>query len=112
MKLTRYSEVQIIAILRQAEGGMPVAERCREQGMSNAPFYKWRARYGGMDASLISQMKAMEAEDRRLNRMFAALNVQADLLTGLTDANKTWGFGLCFVHMRNVKSQIWRLRST
>ena len=66
MKTNRYTEAQIIAILRQAEGGVPVAELCREHGMSNASFYKWRAKYGGMDASLISQMKAMEDENRRL----------------------------------------------
>ena len=60
MKTIRYTEAQIIAILRQAEGGVPVAELCREHGMSNASFYKWRAKYGGMDASLISQMKAVD----------------------------------------------------
>ena len=60
MKMTRYSEPQILAILRQAEGGVPVAELCREHGMSNASFYKWRAKYGGMDASMVSQMKAMD----------------------------------------------------
>ena len=59
MKMTRYSEPQILAILRPAEGGVPVAELCREHGMSNASFYKWRAKYGGMDASMVSQMKAM-----------------------------------------------------
>ena len=48
MKMTRYSEPQILAILRQAEGGVPVAELCREPGMSNASFYKWRSKYGGM----------------------------------------------------------------
>ena len=69
MKTSRYTEAQIIAILRQAEGGVPVAELCREHGMSNASFYKWRAKYGGMDASLISQMKAIEDENRRLKRM-------------------------------------------
>ena len=77
---SRYTEAQIIAILRQAEGGVPVAELCREHGMSNASFYKWRAKYGGMDASLISQMKAMEGENRRLKRMYADLSMQADLL--------------------------------
>ena len=60
MKTSRYTEAQIIAILRQAEGGVPVAGLCREHGMSSASFYKWRSNYGGMDASLISQMKAME----------------------------------------------------
>lgn len=80
MKTSRYSEAQILAILRRAEGGVPVAELCREHGMSNASFYKWRAKYGGMDASLISQMKAIEDENRRLKRMYADLSMQADLL--------------------------------
>ena len=80
MKTSRYTEAQIIAILRHAEGGVPVAELCREHGMSNASFYKWRAKYGGMDVSLISQMKAMEDENRRLKRMYADLSMQADLL--------------------------------
>ena len=80
MKMTRDSEPQILAILRQAEGGVPVAELCREHGMSNASFYKWRSKYGGMDASMVSQMKAMEEENRRLKRMYADLSMQADLL--------------------------------
>ena len=80
MKMTRYTEPQILAILRQAEGGVPVAELCREHGMSNASFYKWRAKYGGMDASMVSQMKAMEEENRRLKRMYADLSMQNDLL--------------------------------
>ena len=80
MKMTRYTEPQILAILRQAEGGVPVAELCREHGMSNASFYKWRAKYGGMDASMVSLMKTMEDENRRLKRMYADLSMQADLL--------------------------------
>jgi putative transposase len=80
MKMTRFNEPQILAILRQAEGGVPVAELCREHGMSTASFYKWRAKYGGMDASMISQMKSLEDENRRLKRMFADLSMQADLL--------------------------------
>ena len=80
MKTSRYTEGQILAILRQAEGGMPVAELCRAHGMSSATFYKWRAKYGGMDASQISQMKAIEDQNRRLKRMYADLSMQADLL--------------------------------
>lgn len=80
MKMTRFSEPQILAILRQAEGGVPVGELCREHGMSTASFYKWRAKYGGIDASMISQMKSLEDENRRLKRMFADLSMQADLL--------------------------------
>ena len=80
MKTSRYTEAQIIAILRQAEGGVPVSELCREHGMSDASFYKWRAKYGGMDASMVSQMKAMEEGNRRLKRMYVDLSMQNDLL--------------------------------
>ena len=80
MKTSRYTEPQILAILRQAEGGMPVAELCRAHGMSNASFYKWRATYGGMDASMIAQTKAIEDENRRLKKMFAELSMQNELL--------------------------------
>jgi putative transposase len=80
MKMTRYSEPQILAFLRQAEGGVPVSELCREHGMSNASFYKWRSKYGGMDASMISQMKALEDENRRLKKMYAEMSMQAELL--------------------------------
>ena len=65
MKTSRYTEARIIAILRQAEVGVPVADLCREHGMSSASFYKWRAKYGGMDASLISQMKAIDVKQHR-----------------------------------------------
>jgi putative transposase len=79
MKQSRYSELKILAILRQAEGGVPVAELCREHGMSDASFYKWRAKYGGMDASMVSSMKAMDDENRRLKKMFAELSMQNEL---------------------------------
>ena len=78
--MTRDSEPQILAILRQAEGGVPVSELCREHGMGNASFYKWRSKYGGMDASMISQMKALEDENRRLKKMYAEMSMQAELL--------------------------------
>jgi putative transposase len=80
MKMTRYSDLQILAILRQGEGGVPVCELCRKHGMSNASFYKWRSKYGGMDASMISQMKALEDENRRLKKMYAEMSMQAELL--------------------------------
>jgi putative transposase len=80
MKQSRYTEPQILAILRQADGGVPVAQLCREHGMSSASFYKWRAKYGGMDASMISQMKTVEEENRRLKKMFAELSMQNELL--------------------------------
>ena len=62
MKKSKYSDAQILSILKQAENGVPVADLCREHGMSWASFYKWRAKYGGMDASLISRMKALDEE--------------------------------------------------
>jgi putative transposase len=80
MKTSRYSEPQILSILRQADGGVPVPELCREHGMSSASFYKWRAKFGGMDASMISQMKSVEDENRRLKKMFAELSMQNELL--------------------------------
>lgn len=80
MKKTRFTEAQIIGILRQMENGVPVAELCREHGMSGATVYKWRAKYGGMDASLISEMKALAEENRRLKRMYADVSMQNDLL--------------------------------
>ena len=80
MKTSRFSETQILGILKQAEGGLPVPELCRQHGMSDASFYKWRARYGGMDASMIAEKKALEDENRRLKRMFADLAMQNELL--------------------------------
>ena len=65
---------------RAQQGGVPVAELCREHGMSTASFYKWRAKYGGMDASMIAQTKALEDENRRLKKMFAELSMQNELL--------------------------------
>ena len=80
MKNGRYSDAQINAILKQAEGGVPVSELCREHGMSRASFYKWRAKFGGMEASMISEMKDMAEENRRLKRMYAEMGMQNDLL--------------------------------
>ena len=80
MKTSRFNETQILGILKQAEGGLPVPELCRQHGMSDASFYKWRAKYGGMDASMIAEKKALEDENRRLKRMFADLAMQNELL--------------------------------
>lgn len=80
MKQKRFTETQIMQILKQAEGGEPVAHLCREHGMSSASFYKWRSKYGGMDASLISQMKAMAQENQRLKKIYAEMSLQNDLL--------------------------------
>jgi len=80
MKNGRFSDTQIMGILKQAEGGVPVTELCREHGMSSASFFKWRAKFGGMDASMVSQMKTTADENRRLKRMYAEMSMQNDLL--------------------------------
>jgi putative transposase len=69
-----------MGILKQVESDVPVSELCRDHGMSSASFYKWRAKFGGMDASMVSQMKAMADENRRLKRMYAEMSMQNDLL--------------------------------
>ena len=69
-----------MTILKQAENGVPVAELCCEHGMSSAIYYKWRAKFGGMDGSMIAEMKAMTEENRRLKRMYAEMSMQNDLL--------------------------------
>ena len=80
MKLSRFSDSQIIAILKQAEGGSPVPELCREHGMSSAAFYKWRSKFGGMDASLMSRLKELEEENRRLKKMYAEDRLKAEII--------------------------------
>lgn len=80
MKKSKFSDAQIFKILKQAESGVPVNELCREHGMSSASFYKWRSKYGGMDASMMSEMKALEEENRRLKRMYAEMSMQNEIL--------------------------------
>lgn len=80
MKKSRFSDSQILAILKQAEAGSPVSELCREHGMSSATFYKWRSKYGGMDASLMGRLKELEDENRRLKKMYAEERLKAELI--------------------------------
>ncbi len=79
MKTSRYSDSQIMAILKQNEAGVPVPDLCREHGMSSASFYKWRAKYGGMDASLMKRMKELEDENRRLKKMYIEEKLIAEI---------------------------------
>ena len=80
MKKSRFTDSQIIAILKQAEAGTPVAELCREHGISNATFYNWRSKPGGMDASLMKRMKELEEENRRLKKMYAEERLKAEIV--------------------------------
>ncbi|WP_372760508.1 IS3 family transposase [Litorivivens sp.] len=167
MRKSRYSDSQILAILKQNEEGVPVPDLCREHGMSSAQFYKWRSKFGGMDASLMKRMKELEEENRRLKKMYAEERLKAEIrqealegkpvkpsqrremataaiqrhgisirfaceclgisqsgfyykaklsgdnqliadwLLRLTATNKRWGFGLCFLYLRNVKGYRW-----
>lgn len=80
MKKSRFSNNQILSILKQAEQGIPIPELCREHGISNATFYNWRSKYGGMDASLMSRLKELEEENRRLKKMYAEERLKAEVI--------------------------------
>ena len=80
MKSSKFSESQIVTILKLAENGMPITEVCRSNGVSSATFYKWRAKYGGMDVQMLSKVKQLEAENNRLKRMYAELQLDHDVL--------------------------------
>jgi putative transposase len=80
MKKSRFSNHQILSILKQAESGVPVPEICREHGISNATFYNWRSKYGGMDASLMARLKELEEENRRLKKMYAEERLKAEVI--------------------------------
>ena len=71
MKISKFSESQICNILKEQESGLKVADICRQHGISAATFYKWRSRYGGMDASLLKRVKELEAENAQLKKMYA-----------------------------------------
>jgi len=80
MKRSKFSDSQIMAILKQAEAGSPVPELCREHGISSATFYKWRSKYGGMDASMMARLKELEEENRRLKKMYAEERLKAEIV--------------------------------
>lgn len=71
MKKSKFTDSQMMEALKRVEAGLSVPEICRELGISSATFYKWRAKYGGMDTSMISRMKELEAENARLKKMYA-----------------------------------------
>jgi len=79
MRKSRFSDNQIMAILKQAESGVPVADLCREHGMSSALFYQWRSKYGGMDASMMKRLRELEAENARLKKMYVEERIKAEL---------------------------------
>lgn len=80
MKKSRFSESQIIRILKEADGGRKVADICREHGVSQATYYQWKAKFGGMEASDIRRLKELEEENSTLKRMFANLSLENEAL--------------------------------
>ena len=80
MRKSRFTTEQIIGFIKQAEAGIGVAEICRKGGFSDATFYKWRAKFGGMDASLMARLRELEDENRRLKKMYAEERLKAEII--------------------------------
>ena len=76
MKRTRFSEQQIITVLKEAESGATVLDLCRRHGMSQSTFFKWKSKYGGLEVSELRRIKQLEEENRRLKKMFADLSLE------------------------------------
>ena len=85
MRASRFSETQIIAILKESEAGVLVKDVCRKHGISDATYYKWKSKYGGMAASDLKRMKEMEAELSRLKRMYADMALENHALKDLIE---------------------------
>ena len=81
MKKSKFTDSQILAVLKQAEAGAPVPVLCREHGISTATFYKGRSKFGGMDASLMGRMKEVEEENRRLKKLYIEAQIKADIIS-------------------------------
>ena len=85
MKKSRYSETQIVKILKEVEGGRLVKEVCREYGISDQTYYNWKAKYGGMDVSDVKRLKELEDENRRLKQMYADLSLEHTILKDIVE---------------------------
>ncbi len=81
MKTSLFTENQIINILKQAEAATLVSEICCEHGMSSTLFYKWRSKYGGMEASMMTRMKELEDKNRRFQKMYAEEKLKAEIIS-------------------------------
>ncbi len=80
MKKSRFTDSQIMDVLKRAEAGIKVPDLCRELGTSSALFYRWRAKFGGMDASMVSRMKELEEENQRLRKMVFDQRLKAEIV--------------------------------
>ena len=80
MKRSKFSEQQIVGVLKQAEAGVPVKELCRKVGISDQTFYNWKAKYGGMSVSELKRLRELEAENARLKKMYADLALENEAI--------------------------------
>jgi putative transposase len=80
MKISKFTDSQVVDALKRVEAGLAVPDLCRELGISSATFYKWRAKFGGMDVSMMNRMKELEAENARLKKMYAEERLKAEIL--------------------------------
>lgn len=89
MKKTRFTESQIVSILKQADSDMKVEQLCRRHGMSSATFYNWKSKYGGIEASDVKRLKELEEENNRLKKMYANISLEHEVVKDLI-AKKGW----------------------
>lgn len=85
MKKARFTEIQIVAVLNEAEAGMPIGELCRKHGISEASFYIWRKKFGGMSETDLKRLRQLEEENRRLKHMFAELSIDHRILKDIVE---------------------------
>ena len=85
MKKSRYTEAQIVKILKEVEAGKLVKDACREYSISDATYYNWKAKYGGMEASDIKRLKDLESENERLKQMYADLSLEHRILKDIVE---------------------------
>lgn len=85
MKRTRFAETQIVAVLKEADSGVPVKDLCRKHGISDATYYNWKSKYGGMEASDLKKMKELERELEQLKRMYADIALENRALKDLIE---------------------------